>query len=619
MFGELISAFPCSRGERSRLPQCVPTMLGCMPRTMLLPAHSACGHGSSRTTLTMKNPPQLLRGDWPLLMGFGIALFLMTLITQPPISDLSARQLQSVREMSVSGDWLVPTVGGAPELDRTPVAQWAVLVAMKMGLPSIVAARWVTSMALSLTACLIASVGAQIFGRRVGLLAGLMTLTSSSLLELVGSGLAEPVAAIGIVLAIVAAIQADRADDAATVKAVRFPASVVSNRPFSVWLLFGALAFAAFCNGWLIVSVMVLAPLGFYVGSGKQTTELRSAVWLWGWLAVGLAGSVWPMLVWQRFPEVGALWSVGSLSEWLAYLDVDRLRNRIAQGGLTAMNLAATWGVVVPVGMWWLRHDALGNRRSSERLVWTVASIGPIAAIVLCEHPRPLLLSSLVWWNLIAAVGLERTVAAAIGMLRDWAMQQKLRVTVPLIPINRPVLAMAFGCFLLGFGPLLWSDVFGTRTGTSMQLLAEVLNRNIAGDELVVVDMELGDDSSVALYELGDRAWPAHNLSYLLDDSLPSPEVLVVTRGTASGSLSCLGEVSDVIEVTGNESLSVFRLRLSPDLVRFHRDNVRMTLAQSLHAEPGPWPLGIEISSRTDQSRKPATMVATESTDPVRR
>ncbi len=587
---------------------------------MLHPAHSARGHGSSRTTLTMKNPPHLLRGDWPLLMGFGIALFLMTLITQPPISDLSARQLQSVREMNVSGDWLVPTVGGAPQLDRVPVTQWTVLVAMmSMSLPAIVAARWVTSMALSLTACLIASIGAQIFGRRVGLLAGLMTLTSSSLLDLVRSGLAEPVTTLSILLAIAAAIQADRAEDASTLKAVRFPASLVSDRPFSVWLLFGALAFAAFCNGWQFLTVMVLVPLGFYILSGRRTSALRSAVWLWGWLGVGLVGSVWPLLVWRRFPDVGALWAIGSLSDWLGYLDVDRFRIRITQGGLTAMNVAATWGIIVPVGMWWLRHDGLGNRRSSARLVWTVASIGPAAAVVFCEQPRALLLSSLVWWNLIAAVGLERTVAATVSLLRDWAMQQKLRVTLPLIPINRPVLATAFGCFLLGFGPLLWSDVFGTRTATSMQLLAEVLNRNVASDELVVVDMELGDDSSVALYELGEQAWPAHNLSFLLDDSLPSPEVLVVTRGTAGGSLSCLGEVSDIIEVTGSESLSVFRLRLSPDLVRFHRNEVPMTLAQSLHTEPGPWPLGIEISSRTDQSRKPATMIATENVEPVRR
>lgn len=567
--------------------------------------------GSSHPTLTMKNPPYLLRGDKLLVLGLGLALFVMVSITNPPVSDTGAQQLQSVREMSQSGDWLIPTVGGSPQLQRTPIAQWCVLLVAATGLPDVTAARLVASATLAIVACMVASVAARVFGRRAGLLAGLMTLSTMSLLDFIGGAVNELMGSLSLLIAVIASLHHERLDIASPARLPRFPASLIAGRSVSLFLLAAALATAAFCNGLLNLSLMLLIPLGFYVLTSKQLALLRQSVWLWGAVAIIAAASVWPLLVWLRIPEVASLWSPGPLSDWLQHIDPDRLQHRAGRGLLTALNLSATWAICVPLGFYWLRHDALGTRRSPERLLWCYATLGPAIAVVLIEQPQSMLLSALVVWNVFAAVGLERTVAAGAIAIRNVLLQTRLRIPVPQLRVSPLMMGSAFACFLIAFAPLQWSDAFNVRSLSSMQLLTQTLRREAAHGDLVVVDMELGSDSTLALFSLPGRAVPVHNLAYLLDDQLPEADVLVVTRRDARGPLTCLGEVTEVMEVTDGEALSAFRVKLSPDLVRFKRNELRMSLAQSLHLVPGPFPLGMELSSQPERaSTTPRTMIA---------
>lgn len=560
----------------------------------------------------MKNPPYILRGDTLLLLGFGLALFVMVLITNPPVSDLGARQLQSVREMSHSGNWLIPTVGDSPQLQCTPIAPWAVLLVAATGLPDVLATRWVASSTLAMVACMVASVAARVFGRRAGLLAGLMTLSSMSLLDLIGGGVADLVPSASLMLVIMVSLQCERIDSELNGHLRRFPASLLTSRPRSLCLLFAALSLAAFCNGLLTVCAVLLLPLCCYVVTSKQAALIRHYLWWWGAVAIITAASVWPLLVWRRMPEVISIWSPGLESGWLGFLDPVRWQSRAELGSRMALKLAATWGLCVPLGLWWIRHDALGTRRSPERLLWYFAILGPAAAVVLLEQPRFALLSTVLLWNVLAAVGLEHSVAAVAAAVRDQLLPHKLRLPMPQLRISPASISSAFACFLLMFAPLLWRDVMGTRAASSMQLLTETLRRESATGDLVVVDMELGEDAPLALYALPGRAIPAHNLAYLLDDQLPEGAFVVVTRREARGPLTCLGEVTEVMEVTDGEALSAFRVKLSPDLVRFKRTDIRMSLAQAMHSEPGPWPFGMELSSRTEHLLKSPTMIASD-------
>jgi|GEM_PF-6010233 len=558
----------------------------------------------------MKNPPYLLRGDKLLLLGFGLALFVMALFTNPPVSDLGARQLQSVREMSHSGDWLIPTVGGSPQLQHTPIAPWSVLLVAATGLPDVLAARLVASTTLAMVACMVASVAARVFGRRAGLLAGLMTFSSMSLLDLIGGAIADLVPSASIMLVVVVSLHGERIDSELSGHLGRFPSSLLTSRPRALCGLFAALALAAFCNGLMTVCAVLLLPLGCYVVTSRHAALMRHFLWLWGAVAIVTAASVWPWLVWRRLPDVVAIWSPGSLNDWLAFLDPMRLQTRAELGCRLALKLAATWGLGVPLGLWWIRHEALGTRRSPQRLLWYFATLGPATAVLFIEQPRTALLSSVLLWNVLAAVGLEHSVAAIAASVRDILLPYRLRLPMPQLRVSPASISSAFACFLLLFVPLLWRDVFGTRAASSMQLLTETLRRESASGDLVVVDMELGDDAPLALYALPGRAVAAHNLAYLLDDQLPNGAFVVVTRRDARGPLTCLGEVTEVLEITDGEALSAFRVKLNPELVRFKRTDIRMSLAQAMHSEPGPWPFGMELSSQSEHRLKSPTMIA---------
>ncbi len=566
----------------------------------------------------MKNPPYLLRSDKLLVLSLGLALFVMACITNPPVSDLAAQQLQSAREMSHSGDWLIPTIGGSPQLQRTPIAQWAVLLVAATGLPDVTAARVVASATLAIVACMVASVAARVFGRRAGLLAGLMTLSTMSFLDLIGGGASDFAATLSLIVAVIASLHHERLDVEFPIRQQLFPASIIASRPSSMSLLVAALSLAAFCNGLVAVTVMLLGPLAFYVVASRQISLIRQSLWLWGAIAIIAGASVWPLLVWWRMPDVTVFWSPGSLSDWLEHISPDRIQHRVAQGLLIALKLSATWAVCVPLGLWCIQHDVLGTRRSPERLLWCYAMLGPAIALLLIDEPQSLLHTAVVLWNVLAAVGLERTASEGGVFIRNLLAQTRLRLPVPQMRVSPLMISSAFASFLLIFAPLFWRDAFDVRSASSMQLLTQTLRREAARGDLVVVDMELGDDSTLALFSLPGQAVPAHNLAFLLDETLPDREMLVVTRRDARGPLSCLGDVIEVMEVTDGEALSAFRVTLSPDLVRFKREDVRMSLAQSLHAEPGPFPLGIELSSRPERLMQPQRSMIATGTDRTR-
>jgi 4-amino-4-deoxy-L-arabinose transferase-like glycosyltransferase len=122
---------------------------------------------------------------------FGGSLLLGLAASGKTFNYHEARYAQGAREMLESGNWLVPTIGKQPRLQKPPVLYWSMAAAMAAfgseaewpaRLPSVVAA-----LAVSL---LLADLGARRFGPTFGLLAGLAQL--SSVYVLVSGQLADP-------------------------------------------------------------------------------------------------------------------------------------------------------------------------------------------------------------------------------------------------------------------------------------------------------------------------------------------------------------------------------------------------------------------------------------------
>src|SRR4051812_32818522 len=86
---------------------------------------------------------------------------------------------QGAREMIARGDWVVPTLGGRPWLEKPPLAHWLVAgIGQLAGGVNESVARLPSALAAFGVALGIATLAARRYGRTVGILAGLVQVTT---------------------------------------------------------------------------------------------------------------------------------------------------------------------------------------------------------------------------------------------------------------------------------------------------------------------------------------------------------------------------------------------------------------------------------------------------------
>ncbi len=87
--------------------------------------------------------------------------------------------------MLASGDWIIPRIAGVPCTEKPPLTYWVIATAMTLlAEDSELAVRCYGAAAAILTALLIAVMGTRWFGPRVGLVAGLMQLSTWYILQI---------------------------------------------------------------------------------------------------------------------------------------------------------------------------------------------------------------------------------------------------------------------------------------------------------------------------------------------------------------------------------------------------------------------------------------------------
>lgn len=88
------------------------------------------------------------------------------------------RYAACAREMRASGDWLHPTFNAEPRYHKPVLIYWLMLAGHALGGDNPFGARLVSALAGTGTCLLIWALGRRIFGKRAGLLAGLMAATA---------------------------------------------------------------------------------------------------------------------------------------------------------------------------------------------------------------------------------------------------------------------------------------------------------------------------------------------------------------------------------------------------------------------------------------------------------
>jgi 4-amino-4-deoxy-L-arabinose transferase-like glycosyltransferase len=120
-----------------------------------------------------------------LILGFGAILLIAYHLTPRSLTRHEIMFAQAAREMRSSGDWLIPTIAGVPWPEKPQMTFWLIAASMALtGSESEWAVRLPSAILALALAWMIAATAARFWGRRIGILAGLIQLSSYYVLHM---------------------------------------------------------------------------------------------------------------------------------------------------------------------------------------------------------------------------------------------------------------------------------------------------------------------------------------------------------------------------------------------------------------------------------------------------
>ncbi len=348
----------------------------------------------------MTNLPRLSHGDRGWLTLAALLVTAGAFFAHHPSQLAEAVMGSSLSEMSTSGEWLVPTLGGAAWSDASPLMQWMAGLLLPLTGDPILALRASGLIGLILASLFTADLAAQCGGRRCGLLAGVILLTTFGLAgDIVAGGhLIWLTASTTAVVRLLAGVESESRHS--TARAVRSASheSLFSGRSrqmLALFLLAGVVSIAA--NVTSVVAVMFV-PIGCWLLL-RRREEAKKYIWLWGSIGFVVVAVAWPVAVSVRTDGTRYAWQwlhLGAVTGWSPM-----------EQAVELLECTLPWGLLIPVGLWATRHEALGDVNSRERLIWSQALFCPAAVLIIRPQHTTDCLAAAGAWSVLAAVGLE--------------------------------------------------------------------------------------------------------------------------------------------------------------------------------------------------------------------
>ena len=299
---------------------------------------------------------------------------------------------QPAREMVREGRWLVPTIGGQPQFDRTPVTAWCIAGAMKLFGSE---AEWVVRLpavvAAIATALMIGALGARWFGARIGLWAGLMQTTTYYALAM--GRLAEAdMLVCATVTAAMFAFAAAHVDGP-------LPRSQARWLP---WAFHGAVA-ASFMVKWALGPAFVLAACLAYAAAARDRSVVKFLLNPGGVLVQLLIVVPWLAAAYHYHPTV------------VEHIYINHFRRFNGDMGMLEPWYSYTYDVPLLLLPWTpLIVPAVAARRARRapiEPVWKLFAAWFVPGIVLLScssfHSRNYAIALMPPLSIVAAVGLE--------------------------------------------------------------------------------------------------------------------------------------------------------------------------------------------------------------------
>jgi 4-amino-4-deoxy-L-arabinose transferase-like glycosyltransferase len=219
-------------------------------------------------------------------------LFLLAFVTfswrmgeGPIYRTMEGREALVMREIANSGNWILPLRNGETIPSKPPLLHWTgVAVAQATGGVSEWSVRFPCALFSALTVALTCLLGCRLSGREVGLLAGLMLLTTPVVIEMGREAWVDPALSFFVVAALASF------------------SSMYENeewRGWRCWAFYLALAGAALSKG-PIGYILPLLVIVVYLAVQRQLSRLRDLFFLPGvLLAIGLP-LAWYLLALQQ-------------------------------------------------------------------------------------------------------------------------------------------------------------------------------------------------------------------------------------------------------------------------------------------------------------------------------
>jgi 4-amino-4-deoxy-L-arabinose transferase-like glycosyltransferase len=341
---------------------------------------------------------------------------------------------QGAREMlSPKGNWLVPTIGDVPWLEKPPLAHWLVaIVGGVTGQVNELAARIPSAIAALGLALAVATLARTRFGPRIGLLSGLIQATTSWFV--MRGRLAD---ADMLLAALVAGVMVslDRLRDR-------------SHESSRIWMciFFSCLGATSLAKGIGFGAVFVLAIVTLIVAWDHDAHLLRRVLWPTGCLVSLSMALIWPLAVVARFPDAIQLW-------------VGHVTDRFAERTTTNFDGDPTWLFLLAplfLALPWTPLSLFGMSRSIsrgisssgrfglDRLLWAWAIV-PIALLSMATVKNDhYLIHAMAPWSIWAARGLAR-LGIRLKARRKWSWARVQTISIGLISLAAITWAIGIG------------------------------------------------------------------------------------------------------------------------------------------------------------------------------
>ncbi len=343
---------------------------------------------------------RLLRQDYWLLLAASLLLFGLAILPGGSLTGHQAVLPQNSREMLASGNWLIPTVGGEPWLERPPLPDWLLCGAYALfgtSQDDRVARLPAAAMAIA-TLLLVGWMAGVLLGRRLALLACLALATMYEFYLFASNPEADIFLCAIVTAALALFVKLEFGGGPAQADQ---RTSFLGGRSWTMLAFFFVLGLTNQAKGLIFGTLMVVVPAGGFLILTGSLTRIRRYVWLWGWLVFLAVSLAWPVAVYVRYPEIIDLWVQHYLGRFCrGYIREPVWYYLVA---LPAILFPWTWPALL--GLWVTRKEALRQPGSPERFLWCWAILPPLVFSIPQGKHHHYLLHCLPAWAILSAPG----------------------------------------------------------------------------------------------------------------------------------------------------------------------------------------------------------------------